>query len=211
MASSKEAEAPGKERGFQNLKLFRRWDLTEVKPSDPGLKSVISLKPILIPASMGRHEHHKFAKAEVNIVERLVNSLMHFGRKHAKNTGRMGGKKHRVVNVVKTALEIIHLRTGVNPVAVLVKALENASPNEDTTRVAYGGVVYHISVDISPLRRVDLALRFISEGVREACFSTPKSVEEALADEIILAANNDTNSYAIKKKNEQERIAMASR
>jgi small subunit ribosomal protein S7 len=75
----------------------------------------------------------------------------------------------------------------------------------------YGGVVYHVAVDISPQRRVDLALRFISEGVREATFNKTTSIEEVLADELILAANNDQNSYAIKKKNEQERIAMSSR
>jgi len=92
-----------------------------------------------------------------------------------------------------------------------VRAIENTAPNEDTTRIAYGGVVYHVSVDIAPIRRVDLSLRFISEGVREAAFSAPRSIEETLADEIILASNNDNNSYAIKKKNEQERIAIASR
>jgi len=193
------------------LLLFRRWDLSEVEVKDPGLKTVIALKPVIIPHSMGRHEHRRFGKAEVNIVERLSNSLMHFGRRYAKNTGRMGGKKLRAINIVKTALEIIHLKTGENPVKILVKAVENAAPNEDTTRIAYGGVVYHVSVDISPLRRVDLALRFISEGVRETSFSNPRTVEEVLADEIIMAANNDMNSYAIRRKNEQERIAMASR
>jgi small subunit ribosomal protein S7 len=182
-----------------------------VEVTNLGLKKAISLKPTVIPMSMGRHEHQKFQKAGVNIVERLANSIMHFGRKHSKNTGRMGGKKIRAINIVETALDIIHLRTGENPLKVLVKAIENTAPNEDTTRIAYGGVVYHVSVDIAPLRRVDLALRFISEGVREATFSAPRSVEEALAEEIVLAANNDTNSYAVKKKNEQERIAMASR
>lgn len=195
----------------EKLLLFRKWDLSEVKVKDKGLERVISLKPIIVPTSMGRHEHHKFAKAEVNIVERLVNNLMHFGKKYAKNTGRMGGKKARAINIVKTAFDIIHLKTGGNPVEYLVRAVENASPNEDTTRISYGGVVYHISVDISPLRRLDLALRFITEGAREASFSNPKTIEEALADEIIMAANKDVNSYAIKKKNEQERIAMASR
>lgn len=195
----------------EKLLLFRKWDMSEVKVKDKGLERVISLKPVIIPTSMGRHEHHKFAKAEVNIVERLVNNLMHFGRKDAKNTGRMGGKKHKVINIVKTTFDIIHLRTGGNPVEYLVHAVENASPNEETTRIGYGGVVYHLSVDISPLRRVDLALRFISEGARGATFSSPKSVEEALADEIIMVANKDVNSYAIKKKNEQERVAMASR
>jgi small subunit ribosomal protein S7 len=194
-----------------NLLLFNKWDFKEVKISDPGLESVISLKPILVPVSLGRHEHRRFGKAEVNIVERLVNSIMHFGKRYAKNTGRMAGKKARAINIVKTTFDIIHLRTGKNPIAVLVKAIENASPNEDTTRIIYGGVVYHVSVDVSPLRRVDLALRFISEGARLSAYSSLKTIEEALADEIILAANNDANSYAVKKKNEQERIAMASR
>jgi small subunit ribosomal protein S7 len=193
------------------LMLFRKWDFEGIKVKDPGLQGVISLNPLIVPTSMGRHEHKRFGKSEVNIVERVANSLMHFGKKHAKNTGRMGGKKQRSINIVRSAFEIIALETGKNPIEVLVKALENSAPNEDTTRIAYGGVVYHVSVDISPQRRLDLALRFISEGVREASFASRKSVEEVLADEIIAAANNDTNSYSIKKKNEQERIAMASR
>ncbi len=195
----------------EKLQLFRKWDMSEVKVKDKGLEHVISLKPVIVPASMGRHEHHKFAKAEVNIVERLINNMMHFGKKYAKNTGRMGGKKQKAIKIVKTTLDIIHLKIGGNPVEYLVRAVENTSPNEETTRIGYGGVVYHLSVDISPLRRVDLALRFIAEGARVAAFSNPKSIEEALADEIIMAANRDVNSHAVKKKNEQERVAMSSR
>ena len=193
------------------LLLFRKWEFDGVKVNDPGLKSVISLKPTVVPTSMGRHEHKKFMKSRVNLTERLATALMHFGKRHAKNTGRMGGKKARAINLVRAAFEIVALETGKNPIEQLVRAMENIAPNEDTTRIAYGGVVYHVSVDISPQRRLDLALRFMSEGIRETSFSTRKSVEEVLADEIILAAKNDTNSYAIKKKNEQERIAMASR
>ncbi|MCL5672916.1 MAG: 30S ribosomal protein S7 [Nitrososphaerota archaeon] len=196
---------------YPNLLLWERWDLTGVKVEDPGLQTVINVRPILIPHSGGRHEHKKFGKTRVNIVERLVNEMMHFGKKYAKNTGRMGGKKQKAMNVVKTSFAIIELRTGQNPVQQLVKAIENSSPNEDTTRLSYGGVVYHQSVDIAPVRRVDLALRFISEGVRESAFNSVKSVEEVLADEIIQAASGDSNSYAVKKKNEQERVAMASR
>jgi len=196
---------------YPNLKLWSKWDLTEVAVNDVGLKTVISLKPILVPWSGGRHEHRRFGKTRVSIVERLVNQLSHFGRKYAKNTGRMGGKKAKSMGVVRTAFEIIHLKTGQNPVQLLVKAVENAAPNEDTTRMSYGGVVYHLSVDISPIRRVDLALRFISEGVREVAFTSAKSVEEVLADEIISAASGDSNSYAVRKRNEQERVAMASR
>ena len=136
---------------------------------------------------------------------------MHFGKKNAKNTGRMAGKKIHTYNIVKTAFEIIHLKTRKNPVEVLVRAIENSAPNEDTTRIVYGGTVYHVSVDVAPIRRVDLALRFIADGVKEATFSNPKPIEEFLAEHLILSANNDPTSPSVKRKNELERIAQASR
>lgn len=194
-----------------NVFLFNKWATDKIQIKDLGLQKVISLKPAVIPITSGRHVHQRFKKAEVNIVERLANKMMHFGKKYAKNTGRMGGKKARMLTVIRTALDIIHLQTGKNPVELLVSAIENASPNEDTTRIVYGGVVYHVSVDVAPQRRVDLALRFIAEGVRESSYSNPQTIEEALAKEITLAAIHDMSSHAIKKKNEQERIAMASR
>ena len=191
--------------------LFNKWNTTDIDIHDTGLKNVIAMDPAIIPVSFGRHEHQRLKKAEVHIIERLVNKLMHFGKKYAKNTGRMGGKKGRMIKTVKTALDLIYQETGKNPVELLVRAIENAAPNEDTTRIVYGGVVYHVSVDVAPLRRVDLALRFIAEGVRESTYSNPKTIEEALAKEIILASNNSMEGHSIKKKNEQERIAMASR
>jgi small subunit ribosomal protein S7 len=200
-----------KSREEPKILLFNRWDFDEVTINDPGLKKAISLKPVYIPHSFGRQEHRRFGKAEVNIVERLINQLMRFGRKYWKNTGRMGGKKHRAINIVRTTLDIVHLRTGKNPVEVLVRAIENASPNEDVTRITYGGVTYHVSVDVSPFRRIDIALRNIALGAREAAFSHPKSIEECLADEIIAAANGDTGSYAIRARIEMERVAAASR
>ncbi len=198
-------------REHVNISLFNKWVTDKIQVKDLGLQKVISLKPAVIPTTSGRHVRQRFKKAEVNIVERLANKMMHFGKRYAKNTGRMGGKKAKMLTVIRTALDIIHLQTGKNPVELLVIAIENASPNEDTTRIVYGGVVYHVSVDIAPLRRVDLALRFIAEGVRESSYSNPQTIEEALATEIISAANHDMSSHAIKKKNEQERIAMASR
>ena len=152
---------------------------------------------------MGRHEHGRFRKAEVNIVERLINNLM--------RPGRSAGKKARAINVVRNALEIIHLRTGRNPVEILVKAVENSAPCEDTTRISFGGVVYHLAVDISPQRRVDLALRFLSEGARRAAFSNLRPLEEWLAEELVSAANGDMKSHAIQRRNEMERVALASR
>jgi small subunit ribosomal protein S7 len=195
----------------QNLLLFRKWDLSDIEIQDPGLKTAISLKKQVIPYTFGRSALKRFNKTEANIVERLANKLMHFGKKYAKNTGRMAGKKIRILNTVQAAFDIIHLKTGKNPVEVLVRAVEYSSPNEDTTRIVYGGTVYHVSVDVSPLRRVDLALRFIADGVKEATFSNPKAMEEHLAEHLILAAANDPTAPSVKKKHELERIAQASR
>jgi small subunit ribosomal protein S7 len=186
-----------------NLKLFGKWDFREVEVHDPGLKRYISLNPILIPHSGGHQEHKRFAKAKVNIVERLVNNMMRHGR--------CGGKKIKAMNIVRNAFEIIWLKTSRNPIEILIRAIENSAPCEDVTRVSYGGIVYYISVDVAPQRRVDLALRFLTEGTRKASFSNPKSIDECLADELILAARRDVKSYAVQKRNEIERVALASR
>lgn len=185
------------------IKLFQKWSFKEVQVKDLGLQRYISLKPMTIPHSMGRHEHKRFRKANVNIVERLVNNLM--------RPGANAGKKAKAMNIVKHAFEIINLRTCRNPVEVLVKAVENSAPCEDTTRISYGGIVYHLSVDISPQRRVDLALRHVCEAARQASINNPRSIEECLAEELILAANNDMKSYAVSKRHELERVAQSSR
>lgn len=195
----------------KNLLLFRKWDMSNIEIKDPGLKTAISLRKQILPYTFGRSALKRFNKAEVNIVERLINKVMHFGKKYAKNTGRMTGKKTKVINTVKLAFDIIALKTGKNPVEVLVRAIENSAPNEDTTRIVYGGTVYHVSVDVAPIRRVDMALKFIGDSIRDATFSNPKPIEEHMAEQLILAAANDPNAPSVKKKHELERIAQASR
>jgi small subunit ribosomal protein S7 len=183
--------------------LFGKWSFDGIQVEDPGLKRYICLKPVYMPRTGGRHEHRPFGKAETPIVERLVNQLM--------RPGKHGGEKAKAIEIVKNAFEIIHLRTSKNPIEVLLRAIENSAPCEDVTKVAYGGVVYFRSVDISPLRRLNLALRFLVEGARLASKSNPKTIDEYLADELIAAAAGDPKSHAIQRKNEMERIALASR
>jgi small subunit ribosomal protein S7 len=187
----------------QDIKLFQKWTFKDISVQDIGLQRYLNLTPMVAPHSMGRHEHQRFRKAKLNIVERLINSLM--------RSGKNAGKKAKATNIVKEAFEIINLRTGKNPIEILVKAVENASPCEDTTRVSYGGVVYHLSVDVAPQRRIDLAIRHISEGARAASINNPRSIQETLADELVLAANKDIKSAAIAKRNEIERVAQSSR
>jgi small subunit ribosomal protein S7 len=187
----------------EDIKLFQKWTFKEITVQDIGLQRYLNLTPMVAPHSMGRHEHQRFRKAKVNIVERLINGLM--------RGGKNSGKKAKATNIVKEAFEIINLRTGKNPIDVLVKAVENASPCEDTTRVSYGGVVYHLSVDVAPQRRIDLAIRHITSGARTSSANNPRSIQETLADELVLAANKDIKSAAIAKRNEIERVAQSSR
>jgi small subunit ribosomal protein S7 len=187
----------------QEIKLFQKWSFKDIKVEDIGLQRYLNLTPMVAPHSMGRYEHQRFRKAKVNIVERLINNLM--------RPGKNAGKKAKTTNIVKEAFEIINTRTGKNPIEVLVKAVENASPCEDTTRISYVGVVYHLSVDVAPQRRIDLAIRHITEGARAASINNPRSIQETLAEELILAANKDIKSAGVAKRNEIERVAQSSR
>ncbi|MHA1593819.1 MAG: 30S ribosomal protein S7 [Candidatus Baldrarchaeia archaeon] len=198
------------------IKLFGKWSFEGIEVRDPGLKRYICLKPVFIPHTCGRHAKTRFRKAEVPIVERLINKLMNPGLAKGRGgrvlkKGRCSGKKHKAMNIVKAAFEIIHLKTGENPIQVLVRAIENAAPREETTTVTYGGIRYHVAVDVAPQRRVDLALRFLVQGATLAAFNNVKPIEECLADEIIYAAMGDSRSYAIRRKDEIERIALSSR
>lgn len=187
----------------QEVKLFEKWSFKGAEVKDVGLQRYISLRPVVIPHSMGRHEHKRFRKASISIVERLANNLM--------RPGKNAGKKAKVMNIVHHAFEIVNLRTGKNPIEVLVKAVENSAPCEDTTRISMGGIVYHLSVDVAPQRRVDLALRHLADGARQAAVNNPRSIEECVAEELILAGNNDMKSFAVAKRHEIERVAQASR
>jgi len=191
------------ESGSKGIKLFGEWTYDNIEIRDAGLKRYLNIKPIRVPHSGGRHEAHKFQKSEMNIVERLVNGLM--------KPGSSGGDKSRITNVVRTAFKIISLKAGRNPIEVLVRAIENSAPNEDTTRIGYGGVVYRLAVDIAPQRRIDLAFRFLIRGIKEQTFGNRRTLEEIVADQIIGAANNDGNNFAIRRKREIERVALASR
>jgi len=197
-----------------DIKLFGRWSWDGVVVRDPGLYHYICLKPVYIPHSFGRHEKTRFAKAHVNIVERLINRLMVPGRERGlPKTGRFTGKKLHAMRIVEKAFEIIEKRTGQNPIQIFVRAIENCAPREDITSFRIAGIIKKFALDVSPQRRVDLALKFLVTGARRRSWRSPISIAEALAEEIIEAAKSpdNVNSIAISKKIELERIAEAAR
>ncbi len=188
---------------FDEIKLFNRWSYKDLIVDDPGLKSYISLRPVVTPHTGGRYAQRRFWKSEMPIVERLVTKLM----RTKKGTGR----KERMIKSVKVAFDIINLQTGKNPIQVLIDAIQNAAPREEVTRITYGGMAQLQSVDVAPMRRVDIALTNIIEGVYRKSFNNILTAEEILARELIDAADNKPSSYAISKMQEIERIALSAR
>jgi small subunit ribosomal protein S7 len=195
-----ENEVQGQDEG---IKLFGEWSFEGIEVRDIGLKRYLNVDPVYLPHTGGRHEARRFRKSNLSIVERLINNLL--------KPGKSGGAKSRVTNSMRTAMTIINLKTGKNPIEVIVRAVENSAPNEDTTRIGYGGVVYRLAVDCSPQRRIDLALRYIATGIKSQTFGNRRTFEEIIADQLIGAANHDNSNFAIRRKQEVERIALSSR
>ena len=119
--------------------------------------------------------------------------------------------QNAIDSLEEIVFEMIDERTEENPVQVLVRAIENSAPREETVRLKYGGISVPKAVDTGPQRRVDQALKFIGEGTYRSSFKSPTDVSEALAREIIGAADYDVQTYAIGQKEEKERVAAAAR
>lgn len=105
------------------------------------------------------------------------------------------------MKIVLDAFKIIEKKTGQNPVQVLVNAIEKSSPRDEITVIEYGGARYPQAVDVSPLRRVNLTLRWIVHGASDRAFKKKKAIRQGLAEEIMLAAEASGESLVFKKKN----------
>jgi small subunit ribosomal protein S7 len=184
-----------------SAQLFGEWEIGEIEYTDPSMRRYITVTPIA--HTMGRHSEKQFKKSEISIVERLINRLM--------QTDENTGKKQQATRIVRDAFDIVAERTDENPVQVLVRAVENSGPREETVRLKYGGISVPKAVDVAPQRRVDQALKFIAQGTLSGSFKTTTPAEEALAQQITGAANYDLQAYPISQKEEQERVAAAAR
>jgi small subunit ribosomal protein S7 len=199
--------------GKINFKIFDLYDISGIEVKDPGLKSVINLQPKLILKSHGRNVQ-RFGQTKVNVVERLMNRISaagHRGKKHKIEKGTSTGKYSKNMGIVLEAFRLIEKKTQKNPVEVLVKAIENSAPRDEITVIEYGGARYPQAVDVSPLRRINLALRWLVQGASDKSFNKKKTFAEGLADEIMLASENNGESFAARKKNESEKQADSAR
>jgi len=195
------------------FKIFDLYDLSEIQIIDPGLRTSINLDPKLMIKTQGR-QVVKMGQTKVNVVERLMNKLSvagHRNKKHKLEIRRTTGTYSKNMKIVLEAFKLIEKRTGENPVQVLVKAIENGAPRDEVTVIEYGGARYPQAVDVSPLRRVNLALRNIVHGASDKAFNKKKTIVQGLAEEIILTYEGNGESFALRRKNEAEKQADSAR
>lgn len=200
-----------------DFEYFGKWSANEVEVKDPGLEAYIRLEPRLVPHFSGRHNDKQFDKAEVPVVERLINKIMRSGPGAGKIGGKRirgsksCGKKHKAYSIVRDAFEKIETETGENPVQVLVDAIQNCATREETTKISYGGITYHVAVDSAPQRRLDVALRNLADGAYSKSFKNKEPIQDCLAEELILASKSDMKSFGVSQKENVERIAKGAR
>ncbi len=193
---------------------FNKWDVSGISVTDPGLIAYINLEPRIVPKTGARYAGNRFHKSKSFIVERLINKMMvvgHKGKKHVVSSGHNTGRANTAYDIVFDALTIIEERTKKNPIAVFIDAIETAAPREEIINIEYGGARYPKAVECAPQRRVDIVLRQMSQSAFHKAFNKKKSTAQALADEILAAANGSNQSQAIQKKIDLERTADSSR
>jgi len=198
---------------IEKILLFNLYD-SNIIVRDRGLREYINLTPIIVPRTAGKHNSKRFGKSKMHIVERLINKVGitgHRGKKHKRSSGKNVGKYSLATNIVREAMKIIEEKTNKNPVEVIVRAVENSAPMQETTVIEYGGARHPKCVDVAPQRRVDLALRWITQSSYQASAGKKLSFAKALANELILASQNDSKSFSVNKRMEVERQAKASR
>lgn len=193
---------------------FGKWDCSQIKVDDIGVAPYINTNPMIVSKTGARYAGNKFYKSKIFIVERLINKLMvpgHRSKKHKITSRQCTGKGTTTYKLVQDAFNIIEKKLNKNPVEVFVKALENAAPREEVIAIEYGGARYPKALECAPQRRVDTALRQMTQGAYQRTFNAKKDACQALADEIMNAYALQGTSAAISKKLELERQADAAR
>ena len=199
---------------MSEIKFFNRWSAEGARVTDPGLQSYINFVPVMMPKTGARYAQDRFHKSKITIVERFMNKLGvvgHKGKKHTYTSGTKTGKSQTHLRIMEETLELVEQKTKMNPIVVLVSAIENAAPREEIVTIEYGGARYPKSVECAPQRRIDVALRNMTQSASAKAFNNKKGIVNALSEEIVAAYNLSSQSAAVQKKFDLERQADSSR
>jgi small subunit ribosomal protein S7 len=141
--------------------------------------------------------------------KRQVEPDVRFNNKHLQmiiHRIMLNGKKSLATSMVYEAIDMITEKTGKEGIEVFDAALKNVSPLMEVRPRRVGGSTYQVPMEVSPERRVTLAMRWIITASRAR---SGKSYPEKLAAELMDAAENQGAS--IRKKEETHKMAEANR
>ncbi len=128
------------------------------------------------------------------LVSRLINKIMQCG------------KKSTAESIVYNAFMLMNKRTGRDPLEVYEQALRNVMPTVEVRPRRVGGATYQVPMEVRPIRKLDLGLRWIITNARKR---GGKTMFEKLAGELMDAANNTGSS--VKKRDDTHRMAEANK
>ena len=128
------------------------------------------------------------------LVEQFINYLME------------RGKKSNAEGVFYGAMDIVQQRSGQDPMAAFKQALNNVKPALEVTSRRVGGATYQVPIEVRPVRRTALAMRWIIGFARQR---REHSMAEKLAAELMLAQKNEGPS--VKKREDTHKMAEANK
>ena len=128
------------------------------------------------------------------VVTKFINKVM------------LSGKKGVAEKVVYDAFDIIKEKTGKDPMEVFETALKNVMPVLEVRARRVGGANYQVPVEVRPVRRMALAMRWLRESAKKRA---EKSMPQRLAGELLDAAEG--RGGAMKKRDEVHRMAEANK
>jgi small subunit ribosomal protein S7 len=128
------------------------------------------------------------------VVAKLINSIM------------LDGKKGTAQRIVYDAFEMITEKTGKDAVEVFEAAMDNINPVLEVKSRRVGGSNYQVPIEVRPVRRQTLGLRWLTAFTRKR---GERTMSERLAKEIMDAANN--TGATVKKKEDTHKMADANR
>ena len=128
------------------------------------------------------------------VVTKVINSIM------------LDGKKAIAEGIFYSAMDLIKEKTGQEGYDVFKQALENIKPQIEVRSRRIGGATYQVPVEVRPVRRNALGMRWIVEAARKR---GDKSMALRLANELSDAVEN--KGAAVKKREDVHRMAEANK
>ena len=128
------------------------------------------------------------------LVTKLVNSIM------------LDGKKGVAQKVVYGAFDMVKEQTGKEPLEVFTTAMDNIMPSLEVKARRVGGATYQVPMDVRPVRRQTLGLRWLTTYARAR---SERTMAQRLANEIMDAANN--TGAAVKKREDTHKMAESNK